>query len=252
MKLFVITVTYNSADTITECIVSAHQQNSNYTHVFVDGASTDGTVDTIRKYMRPHDILISEADKGIYDALNKAFTMVEDNSIVGILHSDDVYANENIHAKVLSCFCDRPCDIVYGDLAFISSTSSQSVVRYWYSGKFSKKALKYGAMPPHPTIFTTTAVLKNVGYFDLRFRISADYDYIMRMSKFSEYKWVYLREVITIMKIGGASTSGIKSFVQKTKEDYSILKLHNFRWPMVVLFQKKVRKIVQYFPRFGK
>ena len=136
MKVSVITVTYNSAATLSRAIDSVKQQTyDDIEHIIVDGGSTDGTIDIISSAelsSNGHIRWISEKDNGIYDAMNKAIQMAT-GDIIGILNSDDYLTSSQVIAKIVENF-DNQTDAVYGDVHFVKSDNIEKCVRY-YSGK---------------------------------------------------------------------------------------------------------------------
>lgn len=168
MKVSVITVTYNNKETIKDSLESVlSQAYGNIEYIVVDGASTDGAVDIIRAYGNRINKFISEPDNGIYDGLNKGILLAT-GDIVGFLHCDDIYANNEVIKKIVKVFKKYDCDGVYGDLVYLSKNSNK-VIRYWKSGEFSIDNLRKGWMPPHPALFLKKKFYEKYGIFDLNF-----------------------------------------------------------------------------------
>src|SRR5436190_3452900 len=115
MKVSIITVTLNSAKYLQECIDSvAHQTYSNIEHIVIDGNSTDGTLDIIRRYDNHIAKWISESDRGMYDAINKGMNIAT-GDVIGILNSDDMLATNDVIEQVVNCFQENKVDCLYGD-----------------------------------------------------------------------------------------------------------------------------------------
>ena len=250
MKISIITATYNSLQyipNVMECI--RLQTYPNIEHVVVDGGSTDGTVEYLKQSDQISRI-ISEPDKGIYDALNKGIKLSTGDTI-GFLHSDDILATPNTIENIAKAFTTPSRengqfpDIVYGDLVFIEQKDTDKVVRYWKSQPFEPTLLNRGWMPPHPTIFMRREVYEKHGCFNINLRCAADYDYILRSFRDPTLNIVYLPEVITKMRIGGVSTKGIKNLINKKKEDYWVLKNNQMPYPFWILLAKNFSKIPQ-------
>ncbi|MDA9774810.1 glycosyltransferase [Algibacter sp.] len=250
MKLSIITATYNNENTIVSCMQSVLQQSySNIEYVVIDGNSKDDTLAIVKQYQLnyPHVTfkIISEPDKGIYDALNKGIAQAT-GDIIGFVHSDDVLASETILSEIADAFHNKALDGVYGDLQYVSHSNTNQVIRYWKSQSFNPKLLKQGWMPAHPTLFLKRNVYEKYGNFDLSYKIAADYDFMLRVLKDQTLKFFYLPEVITKMRVGGASNRSIKNIIQKTREDYTAVK-SNQVGGLITVLRKNTSKIKQFF-----
>jgi len=246
MKVSIITATYNSSSTISRCISSIYEQTcQDIEHIIIDGSSTDNTLEIIQKTPNRVTLIISEPDKGIYDALNKGIQQAT-GEIIGFLHSDDCFYSSETLKHITNAFTED-VDVIYGDLIFVDKKDSNKIVRYWKSKPFEPKLLKQGWMPPHPTLFMRHEVYEKHGLFDATLQCAADYDYILRVFQDSTLKTEYLPEIITQMQIGGMSTTGFKSLINKKKEDYWVLKSNRIPHPLWVLLLKNLLKMPQMF-----
>ena len=161
MKVSIITATYNSERTIKDAVASVTGQTyKGVEHIIIDGASTDRTINLLELYGH-RGPKISEADGGIYDAMNKGVSMAG-GDIIGILNSDDFYSDTHVIEKVVKAFEETGCDAVYGDLVYIDGKQSNKVVRTWVAGSYNKKQFYKGWMPPHPTVFIKKEVYEKV------------------------------------------------------------------------------------------
>lgn len=249
MKVSIITATYNSSSTISRCISSVNEQTYlNIEHIIVDGASTDNTLEIIQNTPNRIAQIISEPDKGIYDALNKGIKLAT-GDIIGFLHSDDCFCSAKTLENIVSTFSNKNQkeypDVVYGDLVFTDKKNNSKVVRYWKSKSFEPKLLRQGWMPPHPTLFMRHEVYEKHGSFNTNLKCAADYDYILRVFQDHTVIIEYLPEIITQMQIGGMSTGSTKSLINKKIEDYRVLKYNNIPNPFWVLLLKNTLKIPQ-------
>lgn len=246
MKISIITATHNSSSNIANCISSINTQSyEDIEHIIIDGASTDQTLEIIRSVTNRVSKILSEPDKGIYDALNKGIKLAS-GDIIGFLHSDDCFYSSGTLEKIALAFSDsNPVDAIYGDLTFIDEKEPDKIVRYWKSEPFTSKLLKKGWMPPHPTLFMKREVYEKHGLFNIRLKCAADYDFILRVFNDESLHFKYLPETITKMKIGGISTAGFWRILNKKKEDYMVLKDNNIPNPLKVLFLKNILKIPQ-------
>ena len=251
MKISIITITYNSAKTLPRALESVQSQNyDDIEHIIVDGASTDGTVELIKAYANAQFTMhnsqctikwISEPDGGIYDALNKGIRMAT-GDVIGFLHSDDAFYSPDSVAQIAAAFADGKVDVVYGDLQYCHG---DKVTRRWVSNAFNPRALKYGWMPPHPTLYVRRKVYQEVGEYDAWFRISADYDMILRIFT-AGYNSRYIPEVLVKMETGGASNRNTKARLSKTQEDYIVLKKNHVGAGYITVACKQLRKVRQF------
>jgi glycosyltransferase len=243
MKISIITATYNSEKTIGKTIRSIEAQSyKNVELIVIDNVSTDNTIDIIKSINIPNCKIISEKDKGIYDALNKGIRN-STGDIIGFLHSDDEFYNELVLDSVYKGFSESQVDTIYGNGILISGTSGK-LVRNWISGDFSIEKLKNGWMPMHPTFYVKRHVYETYGLFSEDFKISADYDLILRLLLGKRISTYYINSRLVIMKLGGASTS-LKNIYKKWKEDWIIMKKHGLN-PWSALFIKNTSKIKQF------
>ena len=224
MKISVITAVYNRRDTLQDALDSiASQSHGALEHVVVDGASTDGTNDILQRNRERIAVLVSEPDKGIYDALNKGIQL-SSGDVIGFLHADDVFADENAVSRIASVFEDPDVEAVYGDLQYVSNKDISRTIRYWHAGVFTAGRLAWGWMPPHPTLYVRRRVYDRLGAFDTRYRIAADYDCILRFLGRGGIVPTYIPEVLVKMRVGGASNRSISNIFQKSREDYQALR----------------------------
>ena len=248
MKISVITATWNCAGTVGECLASvAGQTYRNREHLVIDGASRDGT----RALLEPHRprlaVLLSEPDRGVYDALNKGIARAS-GEVLGLLHADDLYADREVLARVAAAFADPAVDAVYGDLVYVGKEDTGRVIRHWRSGEYRSERLRRGWMPPHPTLYLRRALYERHGGFDLQYRIAADYDLILRVLSRLTGRVVYLPEVLVRMRVGGASNRSLRHILRKSWEDYRVLKA-NRMGGIGALAWKNLSKVPQFWQR---
>jgi glycosyltransferase len=248
VKVSVVTVTWNCAETVEECLGSVSQQTwQNREHVVIDGASNDGTVKLLEGRRSQLAVLVSERDKGIYDALNKGIAL-SSGDVVGFLHADDLYAHSGVLADVAQAFSDPAVSAVYGDLQYVKQQDPSQVVRRWKSSTYSTRQLARGWMPPHPTLYVRREWYQRIGGFDSRYRIAADYFSILQLFSQPDFKAVYLPQVMVKMRLGGASNRSIKNMVRKSREDYDALRRSGFNpiGGVAALIAKNLSKIPQF------
>lgn len=247
MQVSVIMATYNRAATVARAIKSLKNQTySDIQIVVVDGDSMDNTISIIKPMLNDRDILLSEPDKGIYDALNKGLALAN-GEIIAFLHSDDLYYDNNIIATVVDVFSNGDVDVVYGDVLFFSGKNIDKSVRKYRSDKLSKKNLAWGKMPAHPAMFIKRKVYKKIGYFETDFMIAADYEFMCRLVNYINLNSAYLPYIFVRMQLGGISTSGLKNTVLLNKEVLRALHKNNIYSNIFMLLSKYPLKILQFF-----
>lgn len=251
MKISIITVCFNSAATITDTMQSvATQTHPDIEHIVIDGASTDNTLAIVRAFPSRLSQVVSEHDAGIYDAMNKGLGLAT-GEFVGFLNADDMLAGPNAVARIAAAAARAATDVVYGDLSYVHKDRPTEVLRYWSSGAFDASRLRYGWMPPHPTFYVRRATLTSFGQFDLRFRIAADYDFMLRYLNQPDVGVAYAPEVLVHMRAGGVSNRTMRALLQKSREDLAALK-KNRVGGLATLLCKNARKLPQFFVRPGR
>lgn len=219
MKISVVTAVLNRAGTIREAMTSVQRQSyPDIEHIIQDGGSNDGTLVEISALSNRETHLVSERDHGIYDAINRGISRAS-GDIIGLLHSDDFFADDRVLEKVAARFADPQVEGVYGDLQYVLTTNSNRVVRQWTSGEYDPSRLYRGWMPPHPTLYLRRGVFDRFGLYDTSFSIAADYDAMLRYLAKGRIKLVYLPEVMVKMRLGGESNRSLERIIRKSRED---------------------------------
>jgi len=245
MKISIITPVFNNEDFIEECIKSVKSQSyPDVEYIVIDGNSTDGTLELLKKYENKIKI-VSEKDKGIYDAMNKGIKLAK-GDIVGILNSDDVYFDKKVFKRVVDCFSDKNIDACYGDLVFVKKNNLNKVVRYWKSGEYIESKLNYGWMPPHPAFFVRKSVYNKYGVFNLDFKLVSDYELMLRFLKIHKIKTKYIPEILVKMRTGGASS---KNLFLRMRERMKAWRINELKLPRFLLTGKAMSRMAQYFLR---
>lgn len=251
MKISIITAVLNGRDTIGDTIRSiADQVYKNVEHIIIDGGSTDGTLDVIKKYNGNLAKLISEPDHGIYDALNKGINL-SSGDVIGILNGDDFYAHDQVLKMVGNIFEKQNVDSCYGDLQYVWNHDKNKMIRYWESSNYRPGKFRYGWMPPHPTFFVKREIYEKYGQFNTNFRIAADYELMLRFLEKYRISTYYISEVLVKMRVGGMSNRSLKNLFIKSYEDYRAWKVNNLSGGLTTIFLKNICKIPQFFPGRG-
>jgi glycosyltransferase involved in cell wall biosynthesis len=207
LKISIITVSWNSQETIKDTIDSVLSQTyQNIEYIIIDGASIDGTVKIVQSYGDKITKFVSEPDKGLYDAMNKGVALATGN-IIGMLNSDDLYIDKFAIEKVVKEFSEKQIDSVYADLVYVKSENLDKTVRYYDSSKFNLLKFAYGWMPAHPTFFVKKKVYEKYGVFRTDLKIAADFDMLIRFLYTHKISYSYMQDVLVKMRIGGISTS---------------------------------------------
>jgi glycosyltransferase len=246
MKISIITIAYNSQNSIADTIDSVLSQTyPNIEYIVVDGKSKDLTVDIVKSYGDKVQKFISEPDKGIYDALNKGVALAT-GDVVGFLHSDDIFGSNDIIEQVVELFKEKQTDSIYGNLQYVYKNDTSRVFRHWEAGEFSLRKLKMGWMPPHPTFYVKKSVYDAYGTFNTSLKIAADYDNMLRLLGKNKITTAYLPVVMVKMRVGGASNRSIKNIIKKSREDMYAIRVNRFGNIFTLIF-KNLRKLGQFF-----
>jgi len=244
MKISIITSVLNNKNQLRNCLDSIREQTyKDVEHIVIDGGSNDGTLDVLKQYGCR---FISERDEGIYYGLNKGMYLAA-GDVVGILHSDDVFADKFILEKVAEAFESKKTDSVYGNLVYVSRSNKNKIIRYWKSTNYQEDLFRKGWMPAHPTFFAKREIYEKFGVFDTSFRISADYELMIRFLYLNKVSSYFLDRVLVKMSLGGNSNKNLKNLLNKNFEDYMICKKYGFG--IMTLINKNFSKLGQFIIR---
>jgi glycosyltransferase involved in cell wall biosynthesis len=246
MKISIITVCYNSAATIRDTIESVLVQDyPNVEYIIVDGASKDDTLSIVQSYGSRIAKVISEKDKGIYDAMNKGVHAAT-GDLIGILNSDDFYADSRVLSDVAAAISASGADALYADLVYVDPADTARVVRTWISGPYRKQHFRRGWMPPHPTFFLRRACYERHGLYRTDLRLAADYELMLRMLFVNDVSVAYLPRVTIRMRAGGAGNVSLRQRLRANREDRKAWRLNHLKPHPLLALMKPLRKIGQF------
>ncbi len=247
MKVSIITITYNSEKYIENTIQSVvNQDYENIEYIIVDGLSTDNTLDIVNRYQDKISKIISEKDNGLYDAINKGIKAAT-GDIIGLIHSDDFLASDNVISKYVEKFKNTNAEGVYANLHYVDQHNTNKLIRNWVSGEYKQGLFKKGWMPPHPTFYVKKEVYERYGlYRDDIFKSAADYEFMLRVIHKHQIKVAYLPIVTVKMRMGGVSNASLKNRLKANKEDQLAWEINNLKMPVLLPVLKPLSKLKQY------
>lgn len=250
LKITIITVCYNSEKTIKTNLGSvANQTFEKIEHLIIDGKSTDKTISIVKEY--PHvKKIISEPDKGIYDAMNKGIKIAT-GDIISFLNSDDFYANDYVLSRVATIFSNNPTlHACYADLIYTDKNDISKNIRYWKSNEFMPGLFSKGWCPPHTTFFVRRSIYEKFGNFNLKYTIASDVELMIRFLEVQKINVCYIHELWIKMRIGGTTNKSFKNILRQNMEVLNALKSHNLVYNWVIFFiYKIISRSLQFFKK---
>lgn len=245
MKVSLITVCFNSVDTIADTIRSvAMQDYADIEYIIVDGGSTDGTLDVIASYGQHVSRLVSEPDEGIYDAMNKG-VLLSTGGIVAFLNSDDMYANATVVREMVTFMEAGGLDAGYGDLAYVDRTRPDRSRRFWKTGAYKRGRFRYGWAIPHPAFFCRRHVFEKWGSFSKEFRIAGDFELLLRFIEKHQICVGYIPIVVAKMRMGGRANT-VRGVIRGNWEILKAFRRNGLRISMLFFVLKPIARIQQF------
>ncbi|MDR6553589.1 glycosyltransferase family 2 protein [Paenibacillus qinlingensis] len=223
LKISIITASYNSGRTIEQTILSViNQTYNNIEYIIIDGDSKDETMNIVNKYKEGISTIVSENDKGIYDAFNKGCKLSTGEYVL-FVNSDDYLHDANVIADMVD-FVENQDDpiAVYGSLYLINEKTGWS---HKIARKFEYSDLQRGLMPPHPSFLCKRKILEEFGFFKLDYKIASDFDLIFSIYKKYGDRIYYNNRVTSFFRIGGLSSH--ISTIHRTYEELKDILLKN-------------------------
>lgn len=222
MKVSVITVCFNSASSIYNTIESVNRQtHDNIEHIFIDGASTDKTLEIIKKSSDRNTQLISEPDCGIYWAMNKGLELAQGEFIV-FLNSDDQFWDKHVVSDMLENIDRSSALICYGNVRYFSEGQALNG-REFRASPNSAESLFPHWTPPHPSFMIHRGILEKVGFFNTDYKLASDFDYIRRCLFIADNRICHLDKCLVKMQLGGATNVSLKNIIRQNLEIISII-----------------------------
>jgi glycosyltransferase involved in cell wall biosynthesis len=248
MKLSIITVVLDNKSEVEDCINSIlNQSYKNIEYIIIDGGSTDGTIDVIKKYEKKISKWMSEPDHGIYDAMNKGIEIAS-GDVIGFLNADDVYYDRDVLEKIASVMKNSNIDACYSDLVYVDKNNLNKVVRYWRSCEFQTGFFKKGRVPAHPAFFARKSIYDQYGTFDLSYKLAADFELMAKFLEHHKIRVKYIPMVSVKMRIGGATNKSLTNIVKQNLEICRAFKKNNIKifYPLF-LTNKFINRLHQFY-----
>jgi glycosyltransferase involved in cell wall biosynthesis len=248
MKISVVTVCFNAAGTIEDTLRSVAEQNyPNVEHLVIDGGSTDATRDIVRRFSRSVSKFHSGSDQGIYDAMNIGLGMATGDFVM-FLNADDRYANPGSISAMANGLRCSGAQTAYADISYVAADDPSRRLRRWRSGEYRRGAFAAGWAPPHPAFVASRSVLRNLGGFDLRYRLAADFDLMMRALDGASHSTTYVERELVLMKIGGATNATFGNVVRQNLEILDSIRRAGHRYAAPRLVTRKI--LVRFRQKF--
>ncbi|QRX64183.1 glycosyltransferase [Dysgonomonadaceae bacterium zrk40] len=245
MKISIISTTYNSSAHIADCVKSINNQTyHDIEHIIVDGASKDNTLEIVNGIPNRVEKIISEPDKGIYDAMNKGIQAAT-GDVIGILNSDDFFTSDDVIQTVVDSFKNNDIDALYGDVHFVSPDNLSKSVRYYSSSVFKPSLFRFGFMPAHPSFYMKKECYDKYGLYALDYKIASDYDLLIRYLYKEKIKYKYIKKDFVTMRTGGVSTENFNSRVTLNKEIVRACRKYGIYTNLFMLSLKYLYKIFE-------
>lgn len=241
----VVTVCYNSASTLAETLKSVGDQvGVSVEHIVIDGGSTDGTLDLIQKNGKHVSKVISERDKGIYDAMNKGVRLAK-GEVVAFLNSDDYYNGPGVLSSIRDIFTKDRCRAVFGDVAYFYTENPEKIVRHYRSDRFSPRRIGWGWVPAHPATFFHRSIYERFGFFKTNYKIAGDFEFLARVFSQENIPYRHIAQPLVKMRMGGISTSGWRHTLLGNKEILQACRENGIETNMIKIYSKYFLKFLE-------
>ncbi|MCT4588719.1 MAG: glycosyltransferase [Carboxylicivirga sp.] len=244
LKVSIITICLNNEETVEATVASVLGQSyPNIEYIVVDGASTDGTLRALEPYKSEIACLISEPDKGLYDAINKGLHKAT-GDVVGLIHAGDRLYDANIIEKIVEHFDDKKPDVMYGHSILVNADDHP--VRVNRSPAYKRSLVQQGWMPSHQSIYMKRSLLDQFGYYNLDLHPSSDYEFFLRYFYFNKLKVSRLDEYVLRFAMGGRSTRDYRNNLRAQKQHVECWRVNGEEPPIYLVPLKLLRKPIQF------
>lgn len=246
LKISVITICFNNEQDIRNTIESViHQTYDEIEYIVVDGKSTDHTMSIVQDYSAHIDIIISEPDNGMYDAINKGIKLAS-GDVVGLIHAGDRLFDDQVISRIAGHFISNDIDAMYGHSVLVNQEDEP--VRVNKSPQFRKSLFKAGWMPSHQSVYIKKEVIERLGDYRIDLGGSGDYEFVLRYFYFNNLKVKRLDAYILRFAMGGRSTSNYsKTLWASQKKHIEAWRLQGSEPPFYFVPFKLLRKIKQFY-----
>jgi glycosyltransferase involved in cell wall biosynthesis len=252
LKVSIITICLNSKEFIASTIESVLMQSyKNIEYIVIDGESTDGTLEIIKKYVGSISKYVSEKDKGIYDAMNKG-VLLASGDIIGFLNADDIFYDNTVIQRIVSAFTNDSTDSVYGNLVYVNRQDAVRITRRWKSKEFRDGLFEKSWTPAHPTFYCKRALYKQLGFYRTDFKIAADVELMYRFLQKYHIRSKYIDADFVRMRDSGVSNRGIQSTIIITREMKKAINENGGHFNLVKYLFFKFLKINEFLKAYGK
>ena len=250
MKISIVTPTYNSAETLRDTLESILSQSyDDYEVLLQDAGSKDGTIALAKEFEPKFGgrlKIVSEPDKGLYDGFNKGAQRAV-GDVIGVLNSDDFYTSSEVLETIANAFEEHSdLDAVYADVHYVDPSDTKHIVRYYSSKSFEPKRMRMGYMPAHPTFYCRKECYERYGYFDLSYRVAADFENLLRLIYVNTIRTLYIQEDWVTMRTGGASSSGFQSHRRIIRDHFRAFRKNNVKVNPFMYFWRYVEKLREF------
>lgn len=243
-----LVTTYNVKENLKKTLADIEEQDyPSLEVVIVDGASCDGTLDLIKEFAARHEdqgsscqvCWVSEPDRGLYDAMNKAYAM-STGDIVAVCN--DRLCTSDAVTKLVRAIerGGEGCIGAHADLVYVEG---EHIVRTWHMGE---GRLADGWLPGHPTMFLKREIYERYGVYDISYHCAADYEFMVRFLKEEQNRLAYVPEVLVAMFYGGISNAGLRNYMVSFWEGYLALKRNGVRRPMLITIKRTLLVLRQF------
>lgn len=253
MKISIITATYNSAATLRDTLDSILRQTyQDYEVVIQDGLSKDNTLDIAREYEERFGgrlKIYSEKDEGLYDAMNRGIAHAT-GDIIGILNSDDFYADATVLQTIYDTMHGKQVDCVYGNLKYVLHNDTSVVVRHWQGSQYKAGDFCKGWHPAHPTFYVKKECLDKYGAFDTTFAVSADFELMLRLIEKHHISNCYIDHCFVMMREGGESNGTLRNVIRGNKNIMRAFRKNGIQVSLLYPVKRLLPKIAERISNF--